>query len=75
MSPLMLRQLWSLIEKTQVNILLSLDDTSLVQWLLKQFKKEQAIDPDEANMLNAYLRSKLSLIRDIAQERVATDIG
>jgi succinate dehydrogenase flavin-adding protein (antitoxin of CptAB toxin-antitoxin module) len=71
----MLRQLWSLIEKTQVNILLSLDDTSLVQWLLKQFKKEQAIDPDEANMLNAYLRSKLSLIRDIAQERVATDIG
>ncbi|MEB3828185.1 hypothetical protein [Phormidium sp. CCY1219] len=75
MSPLMLRQLWSLIEKTQVNILLSLDDTSLVQWLLKQFKKEQAIDPDEANMLNTYLRSKLSLIRDIAQERVATEIG
>jgi hypothetical protein len=75
MNPLMLRQIWSLIEKTQVNILLSLDDASLVQWLLKQFRQEQPLDPDQANVLNAYLRSRLSLIRDIASERVATDMG
>ncbi|HEY9836938.1 MAG TPA: hypothetical protein V6D27_08585 [Vampirovibrionales bacterium] len=75
MNPLMLRQIWSLIEKTQVNVLLSLDDASLVQWLLKQFRQEQPLDPDQANVLNAYLRSRLSLIRDIASERIATDMG
>ncbi|AFY82308.1 hypothetical protein [Oscillatoria acuminata] len=75
MNPLMLRQIWSLIEKTQVNVLLSLDDASLVQWLLKQFKQEQPLDPDQVNVLNAYLRSRLSLIRDIASERIATDMG
>lgn len=75
MNPLMLRQIWSLIEKTQVNILLSLDDASLVQWLLKQFRQEQPLDPDQVNVLNAYLRSRLSLIRDIASERIATDMG
>ncbi len=75
MNPLMLRQIWSLIEKTQVNVLLSLDDASLVQWLLKQFKQEQPLDPEQVNVLNAYLRSRLSLIRDIASERIATDMG
>lgn len=75
MNPLMLRQIWSLIEKTQVNVLLSLDDASLVQWLLKQFKQEQPLDPDQVHLLNAYLRSRLSLIRDIASERIATDMG
>ncbi|MBO0351411.1 MULTISPECIES: hypothetical protein [Oscillatoriales] len=75
MNPLMLRQIWSLIEKTQVNVLLSLDDASLVQWLLKQFRQEQPLDPDQVNVLNAYLRSRLSLIRDIASERIATDMG
>ncbi|MCT7985554.1 hypothetical protein NG796_19980 [Laspinema sp. A4] len=75
MNPLMLRQIWSLIEKTQVNVLLSLDDASLVQWLLKQFKQEQPLDPDQVNVLNAYLRSRLSLIRDIASERIATEMG
>ncbi|WP_435387574.1 hypothetical protein [Laspinema olomoucense] len=71
----MLRQIWSLIEKTQVNVLLSLDDASLVQWLLKQFRQEQPLDPDQVNVLNTYLRSRLSLIRDIASERIATDMG
>ncbi|MGL5197266.1 MAG: hypothetical protein ACRC8Y_27075 [Chroococcales cyanobacterium] len=75
MNPLMLRQIWSLIEKTQVNVLLSLDDASLVQWLLKQFRQEQPLDPEQVNVLNAYLRSRLSLIRDIASERIATDMG
>ncbi|MCT7972241.1 hypothetical protein [Laspinema olomoucense] len=75
MNPLMLRQIWSLIEKTQVNVLLSLDDASLVQWLLKQFRQEQPLDPDQVNVLNTYLRSRLSLIRDIASERIATDMG
>lgn len=74
MTPLMLRQLWSLIEATQANILLNLDDASLEQWLLNQVKSNRPIDNDEANVLNAYIRSKLSLIRDLAQERQLTEL-
>ncbi len=70
MNPLMLRQLWTVVEKTQANILLNLDDTSLVQWLLRQFKAERSLNHDEADVLNAYIYSKLPLIRDLAEERL-----
>lgn len=69
MTPTMLRQLWSLIETTQANLLLKLDDASLVQWILKQLKQEQALNPEEVHILNDYLNNRLSLIRDLAQQR------
>lgn len=69
MTPTMLRQLWTLVEATQTNMLLRLDDASLVQWLLKQLKQEQSLDGKEADILSMYIQSKLSLIRDLAQER------
>lgn len=72
MSPNTLRHLWHLIEKTQVNILLSMDDNGLVQWLIEQFKQEQSLDPQETHQIKHYLSSKLLLIRDLAQERMAT---
>jgi hypothetical protein len=69
MTPLMLRQLWSLVERTQANILLSLDDASLVQWLIRQFKRERSLDHSEATIVSAYIHSHITLIRDLAQER------
>lgn len=69
MTPTMLRQLWSVIEATQAQILLKLDDASLVQWLLKQVKNERSLDNNETNILHEYIYSKLSLIRDLALER------
>ncbi|HAG84014.1 MAG TPA: hypothetical protein DD379_22320 [Cyanobacteria bacterium UBA11162] len=69
MTPTMLRQLWSLIETTQSNLLLKLDDASLVQWLLKQFKQEQALNAEEMHILSDYLSNRLSLIRDLAEQR------
>lgn len=72
MTPLMLRQLWSLVETTQTNVLLSMDDNSLVQWLLRQFRIERSLDNDEATVLNAYIRSKLPLIRELAYQRVGS---
>lgn len=67
----MLRELWSLIEKTQVKTLLSLDDASLVQSLSRQFQKKQTLEHHEIDVLRAYLKSKLSLIRDMAEGRSA----
>jgi hypothetical protein len=69
MTPNLLRQLWTLVETTQAQIILRLDDASLVQWLLKQIKQERSLNPDEANVITDYLQSKLSLIRDLAHER------
>jgi len=69
MTPLLLRQLWSLIESTQSAILLSLDDQSLVQWLVRQFGTERSLDHGEADTLSQYIQSKLSLIRDLAEAR------
>jgi hypothetical protein len=59
----MLRQLWSLIETTQTNLLLKLDDASLVQWILKQFKQKRSLDTQEADIISDYIYSRISLIR------------
>jgi hypothetical protein len=71
MTPIMLRQLWSLIERTQSNILLTMDDASLAQWIVKRLKAEQSLDHNEANVVNDYIYSRITLIRDMAQARSA----
>ena len=70
MTPLMLRQLWSLVDATQGALLLNLDDASLVQWLLRQFRVQQHLNPEEVTILSSYIQSKLSLIRDLAHQKV-----
>lgn len=69
MTPTMLRQLWSLIETTQANLLLRLDDATLVQWLLKQYNQGRALNHEEIHLLSDYLNNRVSLIRDLAQQR------
>lgn len=69
MTPTILRQLWSVVETTQTNTLLRLDDASLVQWLLKQTKTQAPLNHNEAHILSDYIQSRLTLIRDLAQER------
>ena len=69
MSPLLLRHLWSLIEATQTSTLLNLDDANLVQWLLRQVESQRSLNHQETDLLSHYIQSKLSLIRDLAQER------
>ncbi|MDB9524508.1 hypothetical protein PN498_00785 [Oscillatoria sp. CS-180] len=67
MNPHLLRQLWSLIEGSQDNWILSLDDNSLVQCLVEQISGERILNPAETDYLNGYIRSRIPLIRDIAQ--------
>lgn len=71
MSPFLLRQIWSLVEATQTQVLLNLDDETLVQWLLRQLKSQRSLDSQETDLLNTYLQSRLPLIRDLAQSRRA----
>lgn len=74
MTPVMLRQLWSLIETTQATLLVTLDDATLVQWLLKQLKMNSALNGKESDLLDEYIQSRLSLIRDLAQQRLAPEL-
>jgi len=69
----MLRQLWSVIETTQATLLVNLDDATLVQWLLKQLKTNSVLNGNETDMLNDYIESRLSLIRDLAEQRLAPE--
>ncbi|MDY6783924.1 MAG: hypothetical protein SW833_15500 [Cyanobacteriota bacterium] len=69
MTPGMLRQLWYLVENTQAPLLLSKDDPSLVEWLLRQMSQRRSLEAGETELLGAYIRSKTSLIRDLAAQR------
>lgn len=69
MSPAILRQLWSIVETSQSQMLLNLDDNCLVQCLLKQLKTQRSLDPDEASAYSHYIHSRLPLIRDLAVSR------
>ncbi len=74
-TPNMMRQLWTLVESTQVSTLLQFEDSDLVQFLLKRFKAQQSIDPQDASSLNIYIQSKLPLIRDLAEDRRSINQG
>ena len=69
MNPQLLRHLWSLVERSQSSHLLALDDNSLVHWLMDQFTGQRIINQTETDQLHHYIRSKLPLIRDLAQGR------
>lgn len=68
MSPIMMRQFWSLIEATRTHIPLALDDESLAQWLLRHARSERPLNHVETDLLNNYIHTRMPLIRDLAQE-------
>ncbi len=69
MTPKIMRQVWSVVEKTQTKTLLHMDDASLVQLLVKQTSNQALLDCHEVDFLCDYIQSRLPLIRDIAHER------
>jgi hypothetical protein len=71
MNSSILRQLWSVIEETQANILLSFGDTELVQQLVAQIELRGLLNTEEVGTVSTYLSSRLLLIRDMARARLA----
>jgi hypothetical protein len=65
-----LRYLWSVIEKTQTDTLLKLNDTDMVKQLLKQLDVKKTFSSEETSTINTYLYSRITLIRDLAQARL-----
>jgi hypothetical protein len=71
MNSSVLRQLWSVVEETQANILLSFGDTELVQQLVAQIELRGLLNTEEVGTVSAYVSSRILLIRDMARARLA----
>ncbi|MBD2636093.1 hypothetical protein H6G52_12040 [Limnothrix sp. FACHB-881] len=70
MKPLLMRQLWSVVESIQTSTLLALDDDSLVNFLADRLMTGcPGIDRSDRAELDGYLQAKVSLIRDLANGR------
>ncbi|MEA5510123.1 hypothetical protein VB715_10155 [Crocosphaera sp. UHCC 0190] len=70
MSPTILRQLWSIIEQTQAQTLLSLSQADLVNCLIAKLQQKKPLSHDEYHHLNHYITLRATLIRDLAQARL-----
>lgn len=64
-----LRQIWTLVEATQTATLITLDDSKLVERLIQQLGKQCSLSREETDMASGYIRSRLPLVRDLAQSR------
>ncbi len=69
MSPFLLRQLWSVIDTAHSSHILSLDDQGLANWVIEQLCHQSPLDTVELTQVSRYIQTKLSLIRDIAQNK------
>ncbi len=67
----MMKQIWAVIESTQVSTLLQFDDAALVQLLLQKLEGKHGFDAQANCNLNNYIESKLPLIRDTAEGRLS----
>ncbi len=65
-----LHQLWLLVEETQTNQLLRLNDNDLVQQLLTRLDDRKPLTREETKAVSAYLQARTPLIRDLAVARL-----
>lgn len=66
-----LRQFWSVVEGTHAGILLKLNDHELVHQLIRQLEDSDWFTAEETATVSNYIRSKVSLVRDLAEARLA----
>lgn len=69
-TPLRLRQIWSVIEETHASLLLKLSDADLLQHLLIQLVDKKQLNVEEVCDVRAYIYSRIPLIREGAQARL-----
>ncbi len=63
----LLLQVWKVIDQTNFYELLYLNDTELIQRLLRQLETQNRLSQEETVLVQVYLNSKLPLIRDLAE--------
>jgi len=68
MTPAIIRLFWDSVSQTQPNLLLNLDDAGLMSWLVDQVKNRSVLDSHQQNDLCHYIRERLLLIREMADQ-------
>jgi hypothetical protein len=71
MNSSILRELWTLIDNIQPNILVSIDEKELIEQILKQLTQNTSLDLDDDDLVSIYISSKMSLIRDLAESKLS----
>ncbi|MDJ0690569.1 MAG: hypothetical protein QNJ41_18925 [Xenococcaceae cyanobacterium MO_188.B32] len=69
MNSLTLRQFWSMVEQTQVSVLLELSDRELITRLQEEFEQYNYFGTADISLLRDYIQAKITLIRDLAEVR------
>ncbi len=62
-----IRQLWSIVEESSANTLMSLNDSELVTQLLYKLDAKQPLSSEEWHCMKVYLSSRTLLIREIVE--------
>lgn len=68
-----LRLIWAVVEEIPPSDLLTFPDTALVKLLLQHVTQKVLLNGEEVCALYGYLGSKVTLIRDIAESRLAQE--
>ncbi len=66
-----LHQLWLVVEEMQAKHLLWLNDVDLVREIVARLEDRRPLTYDEMRAVNAYLKARTPLIRDLAVDRFA----
>jgi hypothetical protein len=66
-----LRRIWLIIEQTQTRIILELSDSELVRRIQAQLETQVFLTASELNAVHYYIQSRVPLIRDLAECRLA----
>ena len=65
-----IREIWTNVEATNTSTLLQLNDAELVRQLHQQVERKLFLSLEESQSLSAYISSKTTLIRDLAESRM-----
>lgn len=66
-----IREFWTNVEATNTSTLLRLNDAELVKQLHQQVERRLVLSLEESQSLSAYISSKIPLIRDLAESKMA----
>lgn len=66
MNTKIMRQLWSIIDESPGKTLVGLNDSDLINQILKKLSARQKLSSEDCGAINAYLHSRILLIREIA---------
>ncbi len=64
-----LRQIWTIIENTQADLILNFDSIQLSRFLVQEIQQTMPLTTEDRAFLNTYIESRIPLIRDLAQSR------